>query len=535
MATIAARRQTRSKSADICRFLALERLEDRSLMAVDFAWAQSMGTSEFSEQGHDVAVDNAGGVYALYRAADSNGVLRTNVTKYDSATKAVVWSQPIGLASQDVSVHSGSLTVAGGSVYVAGDQNDNIFIASLSAATGSLNWSREYNSTRNLDDAARAVAVGADGVYIAGYFTESIDLGGVVLTGPVYNSPDFLTEGFLAKLDPATGDTLAAVTLNSADASVGDQKMGLAMDGSSLVLAAGSVFARFDGDLNLVQRQTWAAPVYETSGVGAKDVAIDSLGNIVITGSFQGTVDLDPGPGTATFTSVPKKGSSVWNPASGPSLDTFVLKLQSDGAVAWVRALGGGGADFPFSLALDSLGNVYTTGSFQQKVDFDPGAGQFTLTSQPTNLSGTNDGYISILNANGAFVWAGAIVGDSNLIDGDAGVGIAVDSQFSIYVTGVFTESADLNPGKSKYTVKSRGGQDPFLLKLTQSGLVAPSQSSLSQSSLSQTTADSEDELWALLADEFVHRRRSAQAARALLELLNEPIDEDTLAVLAEH
>ena len=50
---------------------------------------------------------------------------------------------------------------------------------------------------------------------------------------------------------------------------------------------------------------------------------------------------------------------------------------------------------------IDNLGNVYTTGSFQGTVDFDPGTGTYELTSV-----GETDIFISKLDANGNFLWA---------------------------------------------------------------------------------------------------------------------------------
>jgi hypothetical protein len=50
----------------------------------------------------------------------------------------------------------------------------------------------------------------------------------------------------------------------------------------------------------------------------------------------------------------------------------------------------------------DINGNVYTTGSFIDIVDFDPGPGVFNLTSSVGNY----DIYVSKLDANGNFVWA---------------------------------------------------------------------------------------------------------------------------------
>ena len=52
------------------------------------------------------------------------------------------------------------------------------------------------------------------------------------------------------------------------------------------------------------------------------------------------------------------------------------------------------------SIATDVSGNVYTTGVFKARIDFDPGPGIYNL-----DPLGTEDLYISKLDSSGKFLW----------------------------------------------------------------------------------------------------------------------------------
>ncbi|MBK6329608.1 MAG: SBBP repeat-containing protein [Bacteroidetes bacterium] len=78
------------------------------------------------------------------------------------------------------------------------------------------------------------------------------------------------------------------------------------------------------------------------------------------------------------------------------------------------------------SIKTDSKGKVYTTGAFTDTVDFDPGPGVYNLIS-----TGSNDIFISKLDAYGSFVWAKSIGG----IGSDEGASIAVDTLGGVYIT----------------------------------------------------------------------------------------------------
>lgn len=138
--------------------------------------------------------------------------------------------------------------------------------------------------------------------------------------------------------------------------------------------------------------------------------------------------------------------------------------IKSNGQqTQWAIGIEGQSANAIFS---DSLGNVYTTGSFIGNVDFDPGPGVVTL---PHNISGNNS-YITKMDSAGNLIWARGLAG----VDLTAW-GVVVDKQQNVYVSGLFYSSGDFNPDTSisfilTATNPSAGNPDIFILKLNDSG-----------------------------------------------------------------
>ena len=139
-------------------------------------------------------------------------------------------------------------------------------------------------------------------------------------------------------------------------------------------------------------------------------MAVDSSGNMYTTGGFKGTGDFDPGAGTTNLTST-------------GSYDVFVSKLDSSGDLVWAKNFGGSGGistDLALSVAVDSSGNVYTTGYFEGTFDFDPDEDE---TAELTSV-GARDVFVSKLDSSGNYVWAKSFGGTAT----DEGNSVAVDS-----------------------------------------------------------------------------------------------------------
>jgi len=192
---------------------------------------------------------------------------------------------------------------------------------------------------------------------------------------------------------------------------------------------------------------TWAKNIGATGSEYGKAIKIDANGDLLIAGSFQGTVDFDPNAGVNNVTAI---GGN----------DAFILRLDANGNFIWVKDIGSSYTEIK-SLAIDNSGNIFTTGVFSGMNDFDPGAAVFSITGQ-----GNNDIFVLKLTSAGNFVWAKA-VGEPGFDNGES---ITVDATGSCYITGYFHGTADFDPGAGTYSLSSAGSDEIFIFKLDASG-----------------------------------------------------------------
>jgi hypothetical protein len=196
----------------------------------------------------------------------------------------------------------------------------------------------------------------------------------------------------------------------------------------------------------------WVRSVGGESFDFVSDLALAPDGSVTIAAGFQGTVDLDPGPGIEMHTAA--------------SQDAFALKLAPDGSFAWARVFSATDAQ-SFGLGLgvaigpDSM--VYLSGTLTGSVDLDPGAGQEVHTS----TVGGGSGYVVKLSTYGNFVWAREFRTN--------GVGqvdkVAVGGDGIVWLVGSFNRDVDLDPGVGTDMRTSLGNLEMFLVKLDSSGL----------------------------------------------------------------
>jgi gliding motility-associated-like protein len=405
----------------------------------DFVWAISMGGAG-DDNGNAIAVDNDGNIYTtgfFNGTADFDpGIGTFNITALGSADVFIskidpdgklVWAKSAGGTGFE-QAYAIALD-ASGNAYTTGyffgtadfDPNAGTFNLTALAQSdvfiwkldnnGDIVWAKAFQGS----DAERgkSIAVDAAGnVYTTGFFFEStIDLD----PGPgVVNMTSSLRDTFISKLD-ANGNFIWAKAIGGA-----------------------------------------------TSGIESESLVLDNSNNILITGSFFGVADVDPGAGVLNLTA--DSGSSI--------PDIFIVKLDTNGNLVWAKSMGlNSNAQTGKSISTDASGNIYTTGVFSGTTDFDPGAGVYSLTPV-----GGSDIFISRLNADGSFAWAISMGGTG----GEGGEAITTDASGNVYTTGIFSSTTDFDFGACTFNLSPFGIIDAFVHKIRIGTAAAPTITSFS-------------------------------------------------------
>lgn len=174
----------------------------------------------------------------------------------------------------------------------------------------------------------------------------------------------------------------------------------------------------------------------------------DPMGNIYSVGTFNGTVDFDPGPTTFNLTSNGQE-------------DIFIQKLTPAGNLIWAVSIGGSSDDLGTSITIDTTSHIYVTGHFRGTMDIDPGANTQNITS-----TGATDIFILKLDQAGNYVWGTSFGGISE----DFGLNVVYDNHDGIITTGAFKSTVDFDPGSGTDNRSSQGFDDFFIHKVDLNG-----------------------------------------------------------------
>lgn len=339
-----------------------------------------------------------------------------------------------------------------------------LLCSSLKAQDVEFSWAKQISAGTSWQEfyINNKIAVDQSGnVYETGYFYGTVDFdpGSGVLNLTSSGDKDF----FVLKLDP-NGNLIWAYSFGGTGV---DQSYDITVDAEGFIYITGSFDETVDFDpgpgsydLTAIGRDIfilkldnsgnliWVKQMGGTSWQYGIGICVDNSGNIYTTGEFGGSVDFDPNSGVYIL-------SPVYN-----AQHIFIVKLDESGNFVWAEQFGSA-CSSSSDIAINAAGDIYLTGNFYDTTDFDPGSGTFSLIS-----FGDYDIFVSKISASGNLIWAKQMGG----IYEDLCYSIAVDSEGSVYTTGDFSSTADFDPGSGVYSLTSLGGNEVFISKLNTSG-----------------------------------------------------------------
>jgi len=300
-------------------------------------------------------------------------------------------------------------------------------------------WGRAYGGL-TADNVSAIGMDGAGNIYMTGSFFRSIRFGDTTLTNGNF------TGLYLVKFSPA--GTLLWVTVGTGTGEYRDPSLAVDRQGNcyltgsftnSAQLGATVLSSLGSTDIFLAKcdssgRFLWARHGGGEEPVLSRGIALDSLGNIFITGSFRNV---------ATFGNFNVLGSGL--------TDVFVVKYNAAGISQWATACGGSESDVGNAIAADRYGNCYVTGDYAGTPVFGP----YYLNKVGSQT--TTDVFVMKLDPDGFVEWANGMGGYTS----DHGYSIAADPEGNSYTCGSYVYTMAFGDT----LLPSFGGNDIFILK----------------------------------------------------------------------
>ncbi|MCB9163608.1 MAG: T9SS type A sorting domain-containing protein [Flavobacteriales bacterium] len=267
-----------------------------------------------------------------------------------------------------------------GTGIITSNGNQDIFLAKYDG-DGDFLWARGMGGPE-FDRGMDVTADSEGNIHVTGMFRGTMTGSGTNLTA------NGGWDSFLAKFDP-DGTHLWSFNMGGGGSEYPNEDecgMDLAVDLNDAVYVVGYYTGSPDFDpgpgeafLALGADKNGYLAKYDPNGahlwsIGLADsdegqcnaVAVDVAGHVYITGTIDGAVDFDPGPGEAILVG--------W--------DHYVAKYTDSGDHVWSYDAGDTAYDGGWGIAVDDSANVYTTGVFFGTIDLDPDTGSYELVSE---------------------------------------------------------------------------------------------------------------------------------------------------------
>ncbi len=414
----------------------------------DFAWVKRAG-GEFGDAGLSITTDRSDNLYVLSRfdrnitfgSGEIGEITLTSkranfaLAKY-TTDGDVLWAIRIG---SETGLKPSSLEYGG----IISDDSGNIYLTGYSPKLGAIG-SNETKETK--------LFFGRD-PYAAKYTTD----GKLIWAKSLYSPGNRIFSAIT--LDKSGNVYIAGSVFNS---------VGNATSGYPVSFGEGEVeltfhpkkpelyMAKYAGSNGKLIWAKYVARNHPKHKLSISDIAVNSSGNIFIGGFFERTASI----GSRQTTEIKLKSEGHF--------DSFVAKYTTDGKVVWGRSAGGTGYDINKHIAIDQSGNLYTSGFFEEELNFKLEEGGEVLLSSHEE----NDQFISKYTTEGKLVTARSIGG----IGGKQGIGeggiccvrqfMSVDLFDNIIVLGEFQGSDTFGRNEVNETIlTSDGRNDLFLAK----------------------------------------------------------------------
>lgn len=194
----------------------------------------------------------------------------------------------------------------------------------------------------------------------------------------------------------------------------------------------------------LLGSRIWSYRYGDQENQYGRSIAVDSAGNVALTGEFRGTIDFGCGP-----LSTPAESTAA-----------FVAKFSPSGVCQWSLTLGRNGASqYGRGVAIDAYGDILLVGDFWASISF-PGAGPGCgiLSS-----AGGAQIFLAKLGAtSGSCLWASRFGDSANQF----GRSVTVDSGANVIIAGEFFSTVDFGGGP----LVSQGDSDLYVAKFDRYG-----------------------------------------------------------------
>ena len=220
-----------------------------------------------------------------------------------------------------------------------------------------------------------------------------------------------------------------------------------------LLICAVSLLVTESGDAQSGALE-WAKKADGTLNDYVSGIALDSFGNILLTGDFRGTI---------TFGAGEMNETTLYGSYGLGDYDIFVAKYTPSGVLLWAKKEDGSSFSGGRDMTTDGSGNILVTGTFSDTATF--GAGEVHETIITSN--GKYDIYVAKYMPNASLLWVKKAGGPVY----DFCRGIAVDDSGNIMVTGYFEETMTFGAGETNETIlTSPGHEDIFVAKYDPDG-----------------------------------------------------------------